>query len=228
MLKNIKLQDILFIDIETVPEEKAFKDLSETRQQLWEHKSKYRRNYEAEDGKEISAEEYKKLFYGNLFQNLEKKEKRAYTDADSEKFFNAYEPRLLQLVATPGIVELVKLLQKYYKLVIVSSTNRGPIKKYLRMNNIDDCFSKIYGADTHRSKVEKISMAISDNNVLPKNSIYITDTLGDILEARSAGIESIAVNWGFHEKEVLMKGSPGHIASNATELAECIKKFFSA
>ena len=58
MLKNIKLQDILFIDIETVPEEKAFKDLSDTRQQLWEHKSKYRRNYEAEDGKEISAEEY--------------------------------------------------------------------------------------------------------------------------------------------------------------------------
>lgn len=58
MLTNIRIQDILFIDIETVPEQKAFRDLSETRQQLWEQKSKYRRHYEAVEGQEISAEDY--------------------------------------------------------------------------------------------------------------------------------------------------------------------------
>jgi hypothetical protein len=60
MLNKIKLKDILFIDIETVPEQKAYKELSENKKQLWEQKSKYRRNYEAVEGEEISAEDYYK------------------------------------------------------------------------------------------------------------------------------------------------------------------------
>jgi len=58
MLKHITLQNIVFIDIETVPEQRGFKDLSEIRQQLWGQKSKYKRNYEANEGEEISAEAY--------------------------------------------------------------------------------------------------------------------------------------------------------------------------
>ena len=36
MLRKINLEHILFLDIETVPEEKSFKDLSEERKKLWE------------------------------------------------------------------------------------------------------------------------------------------------------------------------------------------------
>jgi len=40
MLKEIKLQDILFLDIETVPQVPSFNDLDETFKHLWEKKSK--------------------------------------------------------------------------------------------------------------------------------------------------------------------------------------------
>ncbi|HLT53835.1 MAG TPA: hypothetical protein VKZ97_08085, partial [Flavobacteriaceae bacterium] len=52
MLNKIPLENILFLDIETVPEVQHFSDLDETKQQLWEAKSQYQRN------DEVTAEEF--------------------------------------------------------------------------------------------------------------------------------------------------------------------------
>lgn len=46
MLKRIALEHILFLDIETVPQESNFKELPLTTQQLWEQKTLYQRKDE--------------------------------------------------------------------------------------------------------------------------------------------------------------------------------------
>ena len=43
MLQKLNLENLLFLDIETVPETAQFSDLSEDKQLLWEQKSKYQR-----------------------------------------------------------------------------------------------------------------------------------------------------------------------------------------
>ena len=43
MLKQLNLENILFLDIETVPETEHFSDLDEIKQDLWETKSRYQR-----------------------------------------------------------------------------------------------------------------------------------------------------------------------------------------
>ena len=43
MISKLNLENILFLDIETVPEVPYFSDLNETKQALWEHKSQYQR-----------------------------------------------------------------------------------------------------------------------------------------------------------------------------------------
>ena len=52
MLHKLSLEHILFLDIETVPETRTFKELSSEKQHLWEEKSKYQRK------EDFSAEEY--------------------------------------------------------------------------------------------------------------------------------------------------------------------------
>ncbi len=52
MLQKINLEHILFLDIETVPEEENFQLLSDTKKELWEHKSQYQRK------DELTAEEF--------------------------------------------------------------------------------------------------------------------------------------------------------------------------
>lgn len=43
MIKKVALKNLLFLDIETVPENAEFSQLSEEKQKLWEQKSKYQR-----------------------------------------------------------------------------------------------------------------------------------------------------------------------------------------
>ena len=51
MLKKLHLENILFLDIETVPETANFQELDVVKQELWEQKSKYQRkdDYTAEE-----------------------------------------------------------------------------------------------------------------------------------------------------------------------------------
>lgn len=51
-LKKLQLENILFLDIETVPENQSFSDLEEETQLLWEQKTAYKRK------DEFTAEEY--------------------------------------------------------------------------------------------------------------------------------------------------------------------------
>lgn len=46
MINKLNLENILFLDIETVPETQHFSDLDKTKQMLWEHKTKYQRKDE--------------------------------------------------------------------------------------------------------------------------------------------------------------------------------------
>ena len=46
MLYKLNIENILFLDIETVPENSTFKELSEEKRLLWEQKSKYQRKEE--------------------------------------------------------------------------------------------------------------------------------------------------------------------------------------
>jgi uncharacterized protein YprB with RNaseH-like and TPR domain len=43
MLQKINLENILFLDIETVPEKESFEDLDDTKKELWDQKSRYQR-----------------------------------------------------------------------------------------------------------------------------------------------------------------------------------------
>ncbi len=51
MINKLNLEDILFLDIETVPERRHYSELDGIKQELWELKSKYQRA-------EVSAEEF--------------------------------------------------------------------------------------------------------------------------------------------------------------------------
>ena len=52
MLNRMRLDHILFLDIETVPENESFEELNDEKKELWDHKSKYQRK------DEFTAEEF--------------------------------------------------------------------------------------------------------------------------------------------------------------------------
>lgn len=53
----------------------------------------------------------------------------------------------------------------------------------------------------------------------PADCVIIGDSTMDIETARNAGMETIAVTWGFHDRERLIATGPGKIAENPAEIS---------
>lgn len=173
---------------------------------------------------DVSEEFYRSLFHGNVYDAMNNhKQLRWLPD---EVYYAEYTKELLQQTPVEGMKELVQTLAKNYILAIISSSPTVPIQDYLGVHGIIDYFSDILGADVEQSKRKKIEMILKKYSAMPKNCIFITDTLGDLLEAKEADVAALAVTWGFHEVEVLKKGSPFAVVKAPAEILERVNGYF--
>ena len=89
---------------------------------------------------------------------------------------------------------------------------------------LTNLFAAFLGPRAAFHKDKKIKMAMDEFGYGPEQTIFISDTAGDILEAKKAGVPTVAVTWGYHPIETLEKVKPDHIANNIEELKELLTK----
>jgi phosphoglycolate phosphatase len=77
--------------------------------------------------------------------------------------------------------------------------------------------TEVAGAEDDTSKVRKMTSACA-RYPHPGGCCYVGDTVGDIAEAREAGVPSVAVTWGWHPEERLRAAAPDAIAGDPDEL----------
>ena len=172
----------------------------------------------------ITESEYRQRFEGNVYDATRKFKKPGTIVTD---FFASYTPELMKCEPITEMVKAIKVLAQTYTLVIVSSTETDPIDTYLRKCNLRQYFSEILGSDVDRSKVNKIQQSLKLHDVEPQNSVFITDTLGDIREAEKCHVASIAVLGGYHNLETLQKGNPLAIIKSGDELINAVESYFN-
>lgn len=173
----------------------------------------------SETNEDLSIEEYKNFFAGNINDALRgNKKMNPHPD-----FFGCYDVNTREIKVPLILKALVEKLSENYILSIVSSTATSSIRTILEREGINKYFKDILGNDVHGSKVVKIEMVLEKENTLPKDTVFVTDTLGDILEGKKCDVKSIAVTWGFHDKETLEKGNPAVIVDNPSDLEGAIK-----
>ncbi len=169
----------------------------------------------------FSLEEYKSLFESNIYDAPTPEGKALNYKLD---YFDHYDRHTRELKVPEELKKLLKELEKNYTLTIVSSTVTSSIEGILAREGVRPYFKDILGSDVHTSKVVKNKMLLDKYKVLPEEALFITDTVGDIMEARACEIKSIAVTWGFHDEKTLAKAKPAKIVNTPAELAEAIKE----
>ena len=169
-------------------------------------------------GVDIPEDDFRDIHNGNFFVN--KNEKLKDTDWIAYRDF-IYEPQL-KLKIEDKIKDNLIILSRDYDLLIVSSGGTKNISDYLEKNGLKGIFKEILGGDFYRSKVDKFNFIFKKYSLTPEDCVFITDTLGDILEANEIGIKTIAVDFGYHSRETLEKGKPFKIVSNFTEILDII------
>lgn len=180
------------------------------------------------DASLTSEDDYRKYFEGNIYDTV-KRDKNLPKPAPTadDPYFSQYAPKLYQQTIDPKIKTILQLLAQEYQFAIISSTVTSIIENYLAKQSIDAYFKDILGPEIALHKTERILHAIDRYNTSAKNCLFITDTLGDIREARKADVDSIAVTWGYHYAETLKQGDPVAIVNTPHELEQEIKKYFT-
>ncbi len=173
---------------------------------------------------DMSFEEYSRMAHGNFYKSFESENPTHPSFVQHPTFHDEYREGIREYDTPLVLKQAVEKLSKECILAVVSSGFENPISHYLEKDNLHTFFSDVLGTETHKSKSWKIKHLLDKYSINEKDVVFITDTLGDVLEAHEAGVKSIAVTWGLHTEETLKKGKPASIISDPIELVGTIEK----
>lgn len=166
----------------------------------------------------ISLEDMQKNVYeGNPRQYFQKFDKQT-----QNRFETAWEKHYKTLELEAHVRDFLEKIYLQYKLFIITSNTEKNIEHYLKNNQAEHFFSQTFGAETHISKIEKFKMLLKSYKLNSDECLFVTDSLGDILEANEVNIKTLAVDFGFHLPETLAKGNPYQIVSSFDQILEII------
>ncbi|MBQ5778950.1 MAG: HAD family hydrolase [Paludibacteraceae bacterium] len=128
-----------------------------------------------------------------------------------------------------GIKEtLLSLKQKGIKIAVASNKFHEGTLAVMNEYFFDIPFDVIFGLrDGHQPKPNPgiVFDILSECQISNKNDVlYVGDTSIDMQTATNAGIEKIAVTWGFRSREELLSCQPEYIIDQPKEILEIIKK----
>ncbi len=177
----------------------------------------------------LGIDSYTTLYDGNVYETIQSAAKSGmnWVFHSKDEFDQKYYVRARELRIPAELKDVVRELSASFSLAIVSSTPSPAIAEILEKEGLRECFAEILGADVHTSKVIKIQSLLDSYHCAPEETVLITDTTGDIGEARAAGVASIAVSWGFHGKDKLQKADPYAVVDTVPELLGSIRGFFA-
>lgn len=126
-----------------------------------------------------------------------------------------------------GVKEMLASLKSHgYKLFVATSKREDTAEEIIRHANILGYFERIFGAgfDNRKEKFEVLEYAFADSDIVKEESVLVGDTMYDVDGARIVGIDSIAISYGFGDREELQ-------ASDAVAFLETpqdVVKYFTA
>lgn len=179
--------------------------------------------------KQVTEEEYRAAFEGNVHERHDAMMSDDHGSACRHDldWFSIFTPLFEEKARLfPGMGAVIEELSHSYVLIIVSSTITSPIQGFLEKHHIGRYFSEVMGADVHTSKHEKIKMIFAKYNTSAPECIFITDTLGDMCEAKKENVGAIGVSWGFHSRETLAKGESFRIVDRPIDIVPVVSDYF--
>jgi len=120
------------------------------------------------------------------------------------------------------LLPVLKLLKKNNcKLGIVTTNIEENVMKFLHSNNLDQ-FDIFYTTRKVFGKDRTISRILKDMKLEKSDVYYVGDEVRDVEAGKKAGVQTVAVSWGYNTREALSKEHPSFVIDSPEELGKII------
>jgi phosphoglycolate phosphatase len=131
------------------------------------------------------------------------------------------ERRFAEVALFPGIADVLNELCRRATVLVITSNFSEVVRRSLERNGVLGVHDVI-GGERERSKVRKIRAAMAEHPHAP--AWYVGDTRGDMIEGREAGARTVAVTWGWHDRERLLSTKPDRVADRSEDLLALLER----
>jgi phosphoglycolate phosphatase len=128
------------------------------------------------------------------------------------------------IAATPrpplfaGVASVLEELGRENPVVVISSSRTDVVERILAEHGVRGP-SEVVGGDDEQSKTRKIRRVCARHGHALA-AWYVGDTVGDIVEARAAGVGTVGAAWGWHGEQRLRRACPDHMALTPSDLLQ--------
>ncbi|MFK7925070.1 MAG: HAD-IA family hydrolase [Bacteroidia bacterium] len=141
----------------------------------------------------------------------------------ARKLFKVY---IDEVPPIKGMPEAIRDLQsRGFKMGILTSNSEDSVRIFLEKNNLEG-FDFVLAPENLFGKAGVIKRILKYSKLKGGSVIMIGDEVRDINAATKAGIDSLAVSWGFNSEELLMSGSPTHLVHSPEEMLIYLQEEF--
>jgi len=155
-----------------------------------------------------------------ILMGLSKDENQAFIGCVFDRLTAGVE----RLSLFPGIRRILKRLSKDHVLAVVTANSEEGVLKLLANKGLSKHISAVAGRDQNRSKSDRIRALMKRFAVQRKWTYLIGDTVSDIVEARAARVNSVAVTWGFQARWRLLREGPDFVLERPEEIADLLEE----
>jgi phosphoglycolate phosphatase len=138
-----------------------------------------------------------------------------------ERYRHHYLSRDHELVLFEGAGELIRQLAATGRwLGVATGKSRRGLERALAHSGLGEFFHGTRCADECHSKPhpQMLEELMAEFAVLPERTLMIGDTTHDLLMARNAGVDAVAVSYGAHSRTALDAAAPVYCATSIGEL----------
>lgn len=122
-----------------------------------------------------------------------------------------------------GVPELLSGLRAQQVLLgVATGKNRAGLDRVLQAKQMQAQFDITRCADETLSKPHPCMLLeiMDELNVLPEQVLMVGDTSHDVQMAHNAGVDSLAVTYGAHDRATLLQSEPTFLVSNVREMRD--------
>lgn len=172
---------------------------------------------------EISYQEFKREFT-YPYMNFYKKYSTTLTREQADLIFHKVIHEVGEPDPYPGAVDIVRELKAQgYNLLLLSGVPQAKLLKEVANYGLEGVFKEVVGSAYDKTLL--ISDLLKRHDFVNSQTVFVGDMVHDVHAGQVGGIYTVALEWGYEPKELLMQAKPDHLLPSILELPSLLKSW---